>query len=198
MHLKGSGSVRRIGVFTAGLTIMLLLWIAAGLSLAGLENVQAHPLKQDPTTYPIEIPTQSDPYPYPYPVETDWDFGATPTREDLPTNSFQPTQVFFTPQPQQTITLLPNAFLTENAEMGGGQVTPLGPTLTPSETPTVTPTRGADTPQPTPFMLDGGSGGSGGLNWGLFWMGFSLPLLGACGWVLYMLDRRPDLFRSRG
>lgn len=35
------------------------------------------------------------------------------------------------------------------------------------------------------------------LDWGLFWIGFAVPILAGSGVVLYLLDRRPDLFRPR-
>lgn len=89
----------------------------------------------------------------------------------------------------------PNLFGTENAEMGAGKVTP-PPSETPAPTMTAyrspTPTQGTASP-----VSDSGAGQKPGLNWPLFWLGFSFPVLAGCGYVLYLLDHRPELFRPR-
>lgn len=95
-----------------------------------------------------------------------------------------------------TPTLAPDVFKTENAEMGGARTTPAltetpAPSITPYISPTVTLT--ATVLAPAPLQAGGPA-----MNWGLFWMGFSLPVLAGCGLVLYLLDHRPDLFRRRG
>lgn len=100
--------------------------------------------------------------------------------------------------PTSTLTLAPNLFQTENAEMGGAQTTPaLTDTPAPSLTPYLSPTATqAVTASAMPAEKPGGGGFQ--MNWGMFWIGFSVPILAGCGLVLYLLDHRPDLFRPRG
>jgi hypothetical protein len=102
-----------------------------------------------------------------------------------------------TATPTITGTPPPNVFQTENSEMGGSLVTPPasetpGPTLTAVYTATAL----SGTAQPTQVASAGTTGGSGFVvDWGLFWVGFSIPILFGCGMVLYLLDRKPSLFR---
>lgn len=89
-------------------------------------------------------------------------------------------------------TLPPNVFLTENAEMNGALGTP-PPSETPGPTRTSAPSQTLAA-TPTPRAAAAGKGGLE-VDWGLFWVGFSLPVLIGCGVVLYLLDHKPGLFR---
>jgi hypothetical protein len=111
-----------------------------------------------------------------------------------------PTQAVDTPTPlftvTNTVTLPPDTFRTEDSEMNQSKTTPLvtetpGPTITVYFTPTVINTPG----HPTPSPLAVKEKGAFTLDWGMFLFGFSLPVLGACGYTLYLLDRRPELFK---
>ncbi len=180
----------------ACLTALSLLAVIAP-DTWGVGSAHARPEFQDGTAYPAGTPTIFPTYD-PYPAMTDTPSGPLPTADQTQPTQEQPTP-FNTQIPQNTFTAQPNTFLTENAEMGEGQGTP-----PPSETPgitmtaTITSTPAPPTPQPTPIIPERDTRGPGGINWGLFWIGFSLPVLAGCGWVLYLLDRRPDLFRPRG
>ncbi len=97
-----------------------------------------------------------------------------------------------------TPTMPPDVFRTEDSEMNSAKTTPLvtetpGPMVTayvtPTETMTPLPT---STTQAVIQKKD-----SFAIDWGLFWIGFSLPVLGGCGVVLYLLDRRPDIFKHK-
>jgi hypothetical protein len=122
-----------------------------------------------------------------YPILTDTPDGNSTQSADTPTAEFTATN---------TATLPPDVFRTEDSEMNQSQTTPgatetPGPTITGYVTPTVIKTQRGPTPTPLPkkeknaFTLD----------WGMFLAGFSLPVLGACGYILYLLDRRPELFK---
>jgi hypothetical protein len=195
----GGAAVKRHRFFlragiAAAVAVMLLL-LAAWSSRVG-NGVQAAGAAgavlafQDGTEYPYDnIPTETledpgDLYPF---EETEIPFeGETPFATDQPLVT-----------PTTTATLPPNAFLTENAEISGGQVTP-PPSATPGPTITVyiSPTAPTRTPRPTGIPA-GGAGGDGPVDWGYFSLGFAVPVVAACGFVLYLLDRRPDLFRRR-
>lgn len=93
-----------------------------------------------------------------------------------------------------TITKSPNIFQTENSEMNNARVTPAltdtpGPSITPYISPTATQTISASDAQGKKSGL--------AMDWGLFWVGFSVPVLAGCGMVLYLLDHSPELFRKR-
>ena len=108
-----------------------------------------------------------------------------------PTDLIEPTEEI-----GSTLTLAPDRLATENAEMGDSQVTPPGSeTPAPSITPYVTGTQTVLPSAVSPASTKGGGGLN--INWGLFWIGFSIPVLIACGGILYLLDRRPNLFRRR-
>lgn len=97
-----------------------------------------------------------------------------------------------------TPTQAPNVFKTENSEMNGALATPAltetqSPSLTPYLTPTITQTQTAQ-PSLAPIQT---SGSGFPMDWGMFWIGFALPVLAGSGAVLYLLDHRPDLFRAR-
>lgn len=127
-----------------------------------------------------ELPPDDDPYNAPA--------TETPPVEENPTTEVTATE---------TVTQAPDAFRTEDAEMGEAQTTPLVTesavsTKTPNQTLTVTKTQ---LPARTPAAAGEKDGFT--LDWGMFWIGFAIPVLAACGIVLYLLDRRPDLFRHR-
>lgn len=155
--------------------------------------------------YPVEtVPIDDSGYPFMDPTNTSEPTSAFPS----PTSA-QPTSAFPSPTSGEptspgadltatfTATVPPNVFLTENAEQEGSLATlaatePPGGTLTPLSTATVT----GVTPQPVRAAQEEAREGIA-VDWGLFWIGFSLPVLSASGYVLYLLDRRPDLFRRR-
>jgi hypothetical protein len=130
----------------------------------------------------------------------------TPTDEPPPDDGYnapatETLSVGETPIPEstvtETVTLAPDAFRTEDAEMGGAQTTPLVtetfvPTKTPDQVLTATKTQ-------LPAVTPAAARKKGGFtpDWGMFWIGFAIPVLGACGIVLYLLDRRPDLFKRQ-
>jgi hypothetical protein len=96
-----------------------------------------------------------------------------------------------------TATLPPNVFRTEDSEINGSQATPAltetpGPTITNYVTGSVTATQLT----PTRAVLKK-SGPGFQIDWGMFWIGFSVPVLFASGVVLYFIDRRPDLFAQK-
>lgn len=183
------------------LSLALLFALLGGaIFRSGGVVVQAGRALQDATDYPgidetpLDFPTDES-----YPGVTDYpdDF---PT-DEIPTEEF-PTAEFFTPQPPQSTATVdatqpPNTFLTENAEMGDGQASPPpsetpGPTITPYGSPTAV----TGTPEPTTVSAQEKNAGQR-IDWGLFWMGFSVPIIAACGLVLYLLDKRPDLLRLK-
>ena len=181
----------------------LLFLLVFGFRFADDGFVHASPALQETPGYdaPTETGGQDDPgYDAP-PTDTPSGSGSS-TETASPTNDVPPTAV---PLPTEmptvplTSTLPPDVFRTEDSEMNGALTTPAGtetpgPTMTPYHTPTATKT-------PPKSHLSARSGEKkGGFipNWGMFWIGFSLPVLGACGVVLYLLDRRPDLFRRKG
>lgn len=128
---------------------------------------------------------------------------ATKTKTFLPgTQAPQQTQTStFQPIRSVTVTLTatlpPNVFRTEDSEINGAQATPAltetpGPTITNYVTGTVTATHLT----PTRVVLKK-SGLGFQIDWGMFWIGFSVPVLFASGVVLYFIDRRPDLFAQK-
>lgn len=144
----------------------------------------------------------------PYPGITDTPVSnsaatATKTKTFLPgTLAAQQTQTT-TSQPvlsvtvTLTATLPPNVFRTEDSEINGAQATPAltetpGPTITNYVTGSVTATQLT----PTRAVLKK-SGPGFQIDWGMFWIGFSVPVLFASGVVLYFIDRRPDLFAQK-
>lgn len=127
------------------------------------------------------------------------DNGYNPAATDTPDGNS--TQVGSTPLPTSTLTstatLAPDIRMTEDSEIDQSRTTPVatetpGPTITAYVTATRMKTPSRLTP--TPIPLKNGKDGLA-VNWGMFLFGFSLPILGACGYVLYLLDRRPELFK---
>lgn len=95
-----------------------------------------------------------------------------------------------------TPTLPDDLFRTEDAQMQGTRGTP-----PPSETPGgptrtagPSPTQGAS-PSATPTVIFASASSGPQVNWGFFWVGFALPVLAACAFVLSLIDRQPNFFR---
>jgi len=186
-------NVLRAGI-VAIVAVMLILLLSA--SFGGTLPARAAPAAQDGTDYPIDDETLTlDGFDDDYPNETDIPF------EDETPFDFETFEAIETPGvPTITLTptgtLAPNTFLTESAEMSGGQITP-PPSETPGPTITAfqTPTAATATPRSTRAPASSDSGGI--VDWGFFSLGFAVPVMAACGLVLYLLDRRPELFRPR-
>ncbi len=177
-----------------------------GLSVIALQpdhHVRAEEAARPPVQDDYPVVTEPPPFegyppgevtedPGPYPVVTD----ETSPDETATLTPTATEQTITPPTPQDT----PTPDLSRTAEMGDARTgtpgTPGTPTLTGTPSPTV-----QQTITPTEIALTGTpeSGGAGGfeMNWGLFWIGFSIPLVGASGVVLYLLDRRPELFRPK-
>jgi hypothetical protein len=135
---------------------------------------------------------------YPYPVETFDDLYPVDTQEPLVPTAIIDEAQEGSPTPLVSSTSAVNRRATEDAEMRDTLGTQLpsataAPSITPANTQTIqvtitaTSSTAAEEDGPPPFQID----------WGFFWAGFAVPVLGACGVVLYLLDRRPDLFRPR-
>jgi len=183
---------------------VLAIWVILTVIAAGLlyyapavADSDVRPLPQDGYQPPEEITQEpSEDIGYQPPVEDT--LLPTLTLPVLPTVEVETPFPSPTPEtPMPTDTLAPDVLETEGAEMSDSQVTPPatetpGPTITPYITETATHAAAV-------LSEDTGGEKSGGLaiDWGLFWVGFSIPVLLACGGVLYLLDRRPDLFRQR-
>jgi hypothetical protein len=196
MHSSGLRYFLRAGLFFG---LVCLAWL--GLSLFAGPGAQAR--LAEPRLW------QDDGYPPPDTTEAPIDDGTDegyppPDGTGTPTSSVTPGVVPTTttpPTPQQTLTtaaapgetLLP----AEQAETLAPTETPQAtstPTGTITVTPSVTPTPAL---QSTLEARQAGDGGSFQVDWGYFWIGFAIPVLAGCGVVLYLLDRRPDLFRPR-
>jgi hypothetical protein len=192
---------------------LLLFWLQAASAQQVFAEAGGAPLAQA-TSYPVD-PT-STPNNGAYPGMTDTPSVGrtnTPVRTPTPTTAGSggtiptATPVFGNPtdsipsntrvpEGTGTGTSSPNLFQTEDAEMGGSQVTPSasetpGPTITPISS--ATPTQ--ITPTTTPVVKKGLFQGQ--VDWGMFWIGFSIPVLVCSGLVLYLLDRNPNFFRTR-
>lgn len=168
----------------AGLALGLIGLVLFVFYLSPQPGVQAGlvdpPLWQDDDYPPPEdpfIPTDSS---YPPPEET-----TVPPDEAYPPPEGEATQ-------EQTSTPLPpptQAPADETPVPEPGTAFP-SPTASPTASSTmitpVTPEAGQED-EPERFQVD----------WGLFWIGFAVPILAGSGVVLYLLDRRPDLFRPR-
>jgi hypothetical protein len=178
----------RIGrlILVMGLVILGLLNAAAGVRAVQVSGEAAAPRVQDPgypTPESVE-PTEG----YPQPENEETPVGYPTAGEEIATPIITPTQTL-------TPTLAPDIFRTEDAEIGESQVTPSGsetPGFTPTPVNTVTPTT-TMTATPEPIIAAAEDEGFN-IDWGLFSIGFAIPVLIGCGIVLYFLDRRPDLF----
>jgi hypothetical protein len=192
-----------LGLFITGLAISPAVSARAGSD----SDVQLHhPLLQQ-TEYPATSdPTYEptyDPYPADNPTLT---LTNTPTTTPA-TTGVQPSSTpggptataTITRTPTETATPAPNIFQTEDSEMGGSQVTPpAGETPSPTAVMTATQSLTPITSLTRNAPVNSAEKQNGfQVNWGMFWMGFALPVVAACGVVLYLLDRRPDLFRPK-
>jgi hypothetical protein len=162
---------------------------------SGSKALLLRPLQQQ-TDYPAQ-PTQVL-----YPALTGTTTQVTPeTTEGYPASTPEgPTlTATITNTPTETATPAPNTFQTEDSEMSGSKVTPPAgespsPTAVLTATQSLTPTISASR---TASLESAEKQDGFQVNWGMFWMGFALPVVAACGVVLYLLDRRPDLFRPK-
>jgi hypothetical protein len=131
---------------------------------------------------------------------TDTGDGYNPPATDSPDANATPEDI--TPSPEftatitLTATLAPDVFRTEDSEIDQSKTTPMV-TETPGPTNTVyiTPTGARTLRAPTPTSGRPKEKDAFVLDWGMFLAGFSLPVLAACGYVLYLMDRHPELFR---
>jgi hypothetical protein len=170
-----------------GLVTLFILRAASVVRAVIEAEIVSAPVFQD-DDYPApdtEVPYDDYPAPEDQSTETPFDTPPPPPAQTL------------TPTP--TPTLAPDVFRTEDAEIGDSQVTPStsetpGPTPTAINTPTPTVSYTA-TPEPTPVAVVEEE--SFRIDWGLFSIGFAIPVLIGCGIVLHYLDRRPDLFTPR-
>ncbi len=163
----------------AGLAFGLIGLVLLGLFLAPKTGVQAGlvepPLWQDdyPPPQDTYIPPDLN---YPPPEET-----TTPPVGDYPPPEGEPTLT-----PSLSPTQAP-AGETLTPEPGAASPSPAASlTATSTLTPQVSPEADQED-EPEKFQVD----------WGFFWIGFAIPILAGSGVVLYLLDRRPDLFRLR-
>lgn len=190
-----SPQFRRVLQFFA-IAGMVGIFLLVSVHFAGWHanaNALAQPAYQDDGYPPTEdVPTEVVPtYGYPGEESPTAEAGTTSTAGGATATSGP------TPTPANTMTVtatVRNVFLTENAEMGASSVTPPA-SLTPLATGTIAPTH-TNTPTRTPLstLIAAASDEDQNLDWGLFWIGFSVPIIAACGVVLYLLDHRPELF----
>jgi hypothetical protein len=104
--------------------------------------------------------------------------------------------VLETPTPIPSVTAGPELARTEDAEILDSLASPVASASPwPSITPVNTLTAEVQLSPTVPVEIDKKAGFY--LDWGFFWVGFAIPVLAGCGAVLYLLDRRPDLFRRR-
>jgi hypothetical protein len=134
----------------------------------------------------------------PYPM-------VTATAEGQPTGDAQPTPIDEGQPTAEAPTVTPEATDAGSDYPPGEDADPststpaAGETAPPPATATPEPPNKEPEPEETMFALQppastGGGQGGLALNWTLFWVGFSLPVVLACGVVLYLLDRNPRLF----
>lgn len=182
----------------AGLAVLLgalaLVVILPGPNRAQAESAR-QPVYQD-TSYPAQggTPEATVSPDNGYPVDATNAAGLTET----PAPAQGTPSPVFSATPTQTE--MPNVFRTEDSEMSGAKVTAPasetpGPSITPVYTATVTS---------SPVAMEAAAiakkkiGLGDRMDWGLFWIGFSIPVVAACGAVLYLLDQRPGFFRRVG
>jgi hypothetical protein len=178
-------SIKLWHVFWAGLAAGLVSLALIGISLVPQTSVQAG----------LEQPAAWQDG-YPPPGETQ-----SPGETQLPDSGYPPPGVgtIQAPSPTANLTSIATSILTETPVPGLASITPsvvttdratASPTPTLNTTPTIVP-------QLSPEAgMDGDQRGFK-VNWGFFWVGFAIPFLAGSGIVLYLLDRRPDLFRPR-
>ena len=168
----------------AGLAFGLIGLVLLGFYLAPQPGVQAGLV--DPPLW------QDDDYPPPQDTFIPTDAGYPPPEETTvpPDGEYPPPEGEATQEPTLTPSLPPTqAPADETPIFELGTATP-SPTVSPTATSTVVPQvspEAAQEDEPERFQVD----------WGFFWIGFAIPILAGSGVVLYLLDRRPDLFRPR-
>lgn len=148
------------------------------------------------TEFPTSVPIED--YPWPGENFTPPPFETSTATATLPSGPTPTTPQFFTPTP--TLTLIPGTTREPTLPVETATLLPSGSTQVPipggatrtGETGTPQPertrTRYVFTPDPTPVK------GGFQVDWGVFWVGFSIPVLVTCGVVLYLLDRQPGFF----
>ncbi len=170
-----------------------------------ISSQQEAPVYQE-TSYPPPTTQVTDTTSPGYPEPSTATSGPSPTQTNTPLpGSTTPAIVQFTATnaptategtPQNTPTGVNDIFLTENAEMGQSQATPLPTeTSTPSSTPTITAT-----PIPaTDASIDQGFK----MDWGAFLIGFfGMVVIGSAGWLAFLkrstLQKTWASLRKRG
>jgi hypothetical protein len=174
----------------AALAIFLtaLFLFGAGMAVHASSDGSARGvLLQQATDYPNPDETQIPEYDYP---PGDTQVPILPTKSDLTLSAVL--------TPVESSTPSKNLLATEDAEMRNTLGTQLpsataGPSITPINTQTVQSTT---TGTVIPAVMQNKKNGFK-VDWGYFFVGFAVPVLAACGVVLYLLDRRPDLFTPR-
>jgi len=166
---------------------------------SGQVNAQSN-VFQDSTDDAYPMATLQDNFSYPVDTDPTDEAGIeqSPIPSPTPTLPQATDEEMLTPTVQMG-TPSPDAFETENAQIGDSAVTPQvsftpGPSITPANTSTSTPTI---TGTVSPIQLETEDTGSFKLDWGSFVVGFAVPVLAGCGVVLYLLDRRPELFKRK-
>lgn len=168
-----------------GATLLLILTGSASAAIG--EKFQ----QPNNDSYPVT--TQQDPFGYPAGTEP----VGEPETSDTPSGpGGLPT---FTVTPGPSLTTAVDVFGTEDAQMRDSLITPPssptpGETITPAHTPTISATStdtalaaGEKSAEKQGFQMD----------WGFFVIGFIIPVLVGCGYVLYLLDRQPGFFSGR-
>lgn len=189
MTLRGSQTAVRAG-------FVALLLISAAMMVFGTQRVEAtagvNLQATDDDLYPIATLQDN----FSYPIETEIPSDQPPESTNTPDLVISPT---LTPTPGASPTPVPDVFGTEDAQMGDSLVTPpSSPTPGSSITPVNTPTMMFTPTGTVVAMLENRSRKEGfQVDWGFFMIGFVIPVLVGCGLVLYLLDRRPDLFSQR-
>ncbi len=165
----------------AGLAFGLVGLVLFGLLLAPQPGAQARvgelPLWQD-DGYPPPQDTGQPPYPPP-------EDATEPPGEGYPPPDGQATPSF-TPTPPSPPTKAPADQTSVPVTVTAQPSPTASATVTFTVFPQVSP-EAEQEDEPETFQMD----------WGLFWIGFAVPILASSGVVLYLLDRRPDLFRPR-
>lgn len=187
MTLRGAKTVTwtSLTALLFGATLLLIL--------TGSANAAIGEKFQQPNGDSYPVATQQDPFGYPAGTEP----VGEPETSDTPPGPDGLSTLTLTPGPSPTTAV--DVFGTEDAQMRDSLVTPPpsptpGETITPAYTPTISATftdtalaAGEKSAKKQGFQLD----------WSFFVIGFIIPVLAGCGYVLYLLDRQPGLFSSR-
>lgn len=154
----------------------------------GIREIHAEALLWQDDGYPPPEDTSLPPpdEEYPPPEET----------TEPPGGEYPPPEGEATQEPSLTPALSPTSALIDQTQPPGAETITPSPMATGQTTAAVTATPAASAQvsaeaepvnEPKGFQVD----------WGFFWIGFAVPILAGSGVVLYLLDRRPDLFRPR-